>query len=76
MPVAPIHGHTEPSDAMLKLVNHNKMAKEKLLQAIERLVTQGVADARWVEIARAHSEQGHMALNRAILQPERVKLPD
>jgi hypothetical protein len=46
------------------------------LRAIERLVSDGIADARWVEIARTHFEQAYIALNRAILQPDRVKLPD
>ncbi len=76
MPVTPIHGYREPSDAALKLVNENKIAEARLLRAIERLVSDEVADARWVEIARAHFEQGYMALNRAILQPDRVELPD
>jgi hypothetical protein len=69
-----IHGHTEPTDAARKLVNDNKIAEERLLQVIEQLVTEGVADARWAEIATAHFEQGYMALNRAILQPHRVQL--
>ena len=76
MPVTPIHGYREPTDAALKLVNSNKIAEERLLRAIEQLVAEGVADARWVEISRMHFEQGYMALNRAILQPDRVELPD
>jgi hypothetical protein len=72
MPVTPIHGYREPSDTALKFVNDNKIAAATLLRAIERLV----ADARWVEIARMHFEQGYMALNRSILQPDRVEVPD
>jgi hypothetical protein len=41
---------------------------------MERLVSSGVGDARWIAIARTHIEQGFMALNRAIFKPERVKL--
>jgi hypothetical protein len=76
MPVTPIHGYREPSGAALKLVNDNKIAEATLLRAIERLVSDGVADARWVEIARTQFEQGYMALNRSILQPDRVDVPD
>jgi hypothetical protein len=57
MPVTPIHGYREPSGAALKLVNDNKIAEATLLRAIERLVSDGVADARWVEIARTISSR-------------------
>jgi hypothetical protein len=33
-------------------------------------------DHRWVAIARSHFEQGYMALNRSIFQPQRIKLPE
>ena len=76
MPVTPIHGYREPTDAELKLVNSNKIAEERLVRAIEELVAEGVVNAHWAEIAMTHFAQGYMALNRAILQPDRVELPD
>lgn len=33
-------------------------------------------DPRWVAVARTHFQQGFMALNRAILQPARIRLPE
>lgn len=33
-------------------------------------------DPRWVAIARTHFQEGFMALNRAVFQPGRVKLPE
>lgn len=33
-------------------------------------------DKRWVAIARTHFQEGWMALNRAVFQPRRVKLPE
>jgi hypothetical protein len=39
MPMPPIHGYREPSDAALKFVNDNKIAEATLLQAIERVVS-------------------------------------
>lgn len=75
-PVTPILGYVEPTETVLNLVNNNKIAEERLLRQIERLVAEGVANERWTAIARSHFEQGYMALNRAILQPDRIDLPD
>lgn len=75
-PRTSIYGYKEPTEDVLKIVNDNKIAEERLLRTIEQLVAGGIAQPRWVEIARAHFEQGYMALNRAILQPDRVDLPD
>lgn len=33
-------------------------------------------DQRWLAVARSHFEQGYMALNRAVFQPQRIKLPE
>jgi len=41
------------------------------------LRTIGVAtDKRWVAVARTHFQEGFMALNRAVFQPQRIKLPE
>lgn len=34
------------------------------------------ADPRWVAIARTHFQEGFMALNRAVFQPQRIGLPE
>ena len=33
-------------------------------------------DERWLAVARTHFQQGFMALNRAVFQPQRVNLPE
>lgn len=33
-------------------------------------------DPRWVNIARTHFQEGFMALNRAVFQPQRISLPE
>jgi hypothetical protein len=35
-----------------------------------------VYDQRWLAIARTHFQEGFMALNRAVFQPQRIKLPE
>lgn len=34
------------------------------------------SDPRWLSIARPHFQEGFMALNRAVFQPGRIKLPE
>lgn len=33
-------------------------------------------DPRWLAIARTHIQEGFMALNRAVFQPQRIKLSE
>lgn len=33
-------------------------------------------DQRWIAIARTHFQEGFMALNRAVFQPQRIELPE
>lgn len=71
----PVKGYSAQSDERVALVNENKEMEERLLRHIEDL-NPNVVDPRWLAIARTHFEQGFMALNRAIFQPQRVKLPE
>ena len=70
----PILGYSDHTERNVMLVNDNKIAEEKLLRLIDTLSLNGVDDPRWLAIARAHIEQGFMALNRAIFKPVRVTL--
>lgn len=74
--VTPIDGYREQSPVVISLVNDHKQLEEHLLQAIDRMQGAVGFDQRWLAIARTHIEQGFMALNRAVLQPHRVKLRD
>jgi hypothetical protein len=52
------------------------MLEERVLRAIDALVSNPLTDKRWLAIGRTNIEQGFMAVNRSIFQPSRVKLPD
>jgi hypothetical protein len=56
-----------------RLVKSNKWDEEALLRRLDQLsMTIGI-DQRWLSIARTHFEQGYMALNRAIMRPQRLE---
>jgi ABC-type molybdenum transport system ATPase subunit/photorepair protein PhrA len=69
----PVHGYRPQSASAVELVNDNKLLEELVLQRLDHLDSLSVGERRWMVIARSHIEQGFMALNRAIFQPERVK---
>lgn len=71
----PVSGYRPQSADKVNYVNLNKEFEEFLLRRMETLGAEGITDPRWVAIAKTHFEQGFMALNRAIFQPSRVKLP-
>lgn len=71
----PVHGYQMQSDDKVQLVNHNKQIEEQLLRVIDSMQEMGTTyDKRWLAIARTSLEQGFMAWNRAIFQPQRIKL--
>ena len=78
----PVKGYVAQSDQAISLVNENKEIEERLLRRIESLQQLGQdgdgreVDRRWLAIAKTHIEEGFMALNRAIFQPQRAKLPE
>jgi hypothetical protein len=84
-----IKGYTHQGDEKLALVNANKEAEERLLRVIDRLQRDGlpvsteagavnfaIPDFRWLAIAKTHFQEGFMALNRSIMQPTRISLPE
>jgi hypothetical protein len=71
----PIAGYTDQSDWRVEMVNANKRIEESILRLLDGLAGDSNYDQRWLAIARTNIEQGFMAFNRAILRPERVKLP-
>jgi hypothetical protein len=72
----PVSGYVAQSDAKIALVNANKDAEERVLRILDRLATQPGIDGRWFAIGRTHIEQGFMAVNRAVFNPQRVALSD
>jgi hypothetical protein len=74
----PVQGYkpTQPKWA-LDLVNENKILEERILRQIDRHKELGAdLDQRHVAIARTEIEKAFMSLNRAVFQPQRIKLPE
>lgn len=74
-PVTPVAGYTQQPQWKLDAVNANKEMEESLLRNLDLLKGRAEVDQRWLAIARTHLEESYMALNRAIFQPQRIKLP-
>ena len=73
----PVAGYQPQSSDKIAIVNANKELEERVLRVIDDLTLSPQAtNGRWLAIARTHIEEGFMALNRAVFQPGRVKLPE
>jgi len=88
----PVAGYTDQSDAKVALVNEFKQDEERLLRKLDAMTKAvhdprydvhipasplaAATDQRWLAIARSHFQQGYMALNRAVFQPQRIRLPE
>lgn len=76
----PVQGYkpTQP-DWAIALVNENKVLEEQVLRQIDAHVRNHDSreiNQRWVALARTGVEQAFMALNRAVFQPQRIRLPE
>ena len=71
----PVHGYKPQSEEKVAVVNDNKQHEEFLLRRLDALAQASDIDKRWLAIGRTHMEQAFMAINRAVFQPGRVKLP-
>jgi len=70
----PVYGYTDQPDHNVIAVNNNKQIEEKILRLLDSMATHNGVDKRWLAVGRTHIEQGFMAINRAIFQPQRAKL--
>lgn len=75
-PTTPVAGYRTLSEATLALVNKNKEVEEQMLRAMDAMRETTEIDQRWLAIARTGMEQAFMALNRAVMKPGRISLPD
>lgn len=73
-----VEGYTEQSSSAVETVNRNKVLEEQVLRVLDQLAARkpGAIDQRWLAIGRTKIEEGWMAINRAVFQPQRVKLED
>jgi hypothetical protein len=70
----PVAGYKPQDEIALAKVNLNKQLEEAILTQLDALASQDDIDKRWLAIGRTQIEQGFMAVNRAVFQPERAKL--
>lgn len=69
----PVAGYRPQSTEAVDTVNTNKQLEEQCLRQLDSLA--GKVDPRWLAIGRTHMELAWMAINRAVFQPSRVKMP-
>lgn len=67
-----IGGYTKQPPENVRLVNQNKIMEEQLLRRVEELRDRHAGDGRWSAVAMTHFQEGFMALNRAVMKPERL----
>lgn len=78
----PVPGYQPQSQQTVDLVAANKEMEERCLRQLDHLLaigsTAGVTsiDLRWLAIGRTHLEQAWMAINRALMQPRRIRLQE
>ena len=72
----PVAGYQPQPEDRVAVVNGHKESEERILRHIYTLIANEYIDPHWAAIAKNHFEQGFMALNRAVFQPSRVKLPE
>jgi hypothetical protein len=78
----PVSGYKPQTEENVALVNGFKADEERILRKLDALANRGASslvediDYRWIAIGRTSIEQGFMAINRAVFQPGRVKLPE
>lgn len=66
-----ITGYRKHSQDQIDQVNRNKDFENKLGDLIQEIRGQDFdVDMRWMAVARTHFQEGFMALNRAVFQPE------
>ncbi len=72
----PVSGYVTQSQDRVDEVNINKRLEEVALRRIDDLDHTDWVDARWLAIGRTQLEQAFMSLNRAIFQPQRIKIEE
>lgn len=72
----PVQGYKPQSQETVDLVNENKILEEQVLRRLDQLADVQLIDKRWLATGRTHIEQAFMAINRALFQPSRAKLPE
>lgn len=70
----PVDGYRPQGGEAISLVNGNKWLEELLLRRLDALAANPDVDKRWLAIGRTAIEQGFMAVDRSVFQPDRVEI--
>lgn len=73
---AQVPGYKPQSEANLKIVKFHKEWEERTMRHLDWLKAQDGIDQRWLAMGRTSLENGFMQVNRAVMQPGRVALPE
>lgn len=65
-----VTGYRKQRPSELELVNENKSLENVVGDQVAKVMGTLGVDKRWAAIARTHFQEGFMALNRAVFQPE------
>lgn len=71
----PVSGYQALWPQAVERVNVNKEIEERVLRILDELALLPEVDKRWLSIGRTDIEKGFMAVNRAVFQPGRIRLP-
>ena len=71
----PVAGYRAQWPEAVARVNANKEIEERVLRILDELALLPEVDKRWLAIGRTQIEKGFMAVNRAVFQPGRIRLP-
>lgn len=83
-----VAGYKAQSPENVALVNENKILEERVLRQIDKMNKfnmdqeekgigrSGQYDPRMMALARTQVQEAFMWLNRAVMQPDRIKLPE
>ena len=72
----PVAGYTTQSDDKIAVVNRNKELEERVLRQLDAMKIDPAHDPRMVALAHTKFQEAFMWLNRAVFQPQRIKLPE
>lgn len=72
----PVAGYVSQTGNKVEAVNFNKLMEESAIRQVEWLRDTKLADPRMAAIGITKLQEAWMWINRAVFQPERVKLPE
>ena len=71
----PVAGYRAQWPEAVERVNANKVIEERVLRMLDELASLPKVDQRWLATGRTDIEKGFMAVNRAVFQTGRIRLP-